>query len=195
MLGMVSPAFAQGSGPQIVAPPDGQYVQGQVPIKVATDVPNFSSAELDFAYASDSTPNWFLIQTASLPVTGQVMALWDTTTITDGDYLLRLRVTLADASTQDAIETVRVRNYTALPTPSPVATVTPTPFVEVPTAIITVPTETVTASPLPPLFTPTALPPNPAGMSTGEVFSGFWKGALLVGVLVALLAVLMRPRR
>ncbi len=194
-LGLVVPAFAQGSAPQLVSPTDGQYLQGQVPVKVTTDVPNFSAAELDFAYATDPTPNWFPIQTASLPVNGQVMALWDTTAITDGDYLLRLRVTLTDGSTQDAMETVHVRNYTPLPTPTPAATDTPTPFVEVPTAIIIVPTETATALPPPPAATPTVLPPNPAGVTTSEVFGGFWKGALLVGVVVVVLAALIRIRR
>src|SRR5512146_3324425 len=145
MLGMVSPASAQGPSPQILAPTDGQFIVGQVPVRVTTDVPNSTSAELDFAYASDATPNGFLLQTASLPVTDQVMALWDTTAITDGDYLLRLRVSLVDGSTQDVTETVKVRNYTALPTPSPAATDTPTPFVEGPTAIVIVPTETATA--------------------------------------------------
>jgi hypothetical protein len=61
--------------------------------------------------------------------------------------------------------------------------------------MVIVPTETATAAPLPVLDTPSALPPNPAGVTTGEVFSGFWKGALLVGVLVILLAALMRLRR
>ncbi len=195
MLGMVVSAYAQGSAPQIVSPTDGQYLQGQVPVKVTTDVPNFTAAELDFAYASDSAPNWFPIQTASLPVTGQVMAIWDTTSITDGDYILRLQVTLADSSTQDVTATVHVRNYTALPTPTPAVTDTPTPFVEVPTAIVIVPTGTATAVPPPPPATPTALPPNPAGVTAREVFSGFWKGALLVGVVVVLLAALMRLRR
>ena len=195
MLSVALPASAQGAAPQIISPPDGQYLQGQVPVQGTTDVPNFVSSELDFAYASDPAPTWFTIQAASTPVNGQVISIWDTTAITDGDYILRLRVTLSDGSTQDVIETVHVRNYTPLPTPSPAVTATQPPVVDVPTAIIIVPTDTLTASPLPPPATPSALPPNPAGVSVGEVFSGFWKGALLVAVLVVLLAALMRLRR
>ena len=195
ILGMNSPAFAQSAAPQIIAPTDGQYVKGQLPVRVTTDVPNFASAELDFAYATDPNPSWFLIQSASTPVTDQVMSVWDTTAITDGDYLLRLRVTLVDSSTRDVVETVRIRNYTLLPTPSPAVTATQPPVVDVPTAIVIMPTDTSTASPPPPLATPTALPPNPAGVTASEVFSGFWKGALLVAVLVLLLAALMRLRR
>lgn len=195
MLFMALPAFAQGAGPQITSPADGQYVQGQLPVKGTTDVPNFASAELDFAYASDQAPTWFTIQTASTPVNDQVISIWDTTAITDGDYILRLRVTLTDGSTQDVTESVKVRNYTALPSPTPAVTATPVPVVEVPTAIIIVPTDTPTAAPLPVLPTPTALPPNPAGVTTNEVFSGFWKGALFVAVLVVVLAALMRLRR
>jgi hypothetical protein len=195
IFSMALPVFAQGAGPQITSPTDGQYVQGQLPIKGTTDVPNFASAELDFAYASDPAPTWFTIQTASTPVNDQIISIWDTTAITDGDYLLRLRVTLTDGSTQDVMQTVKVRNYTPLPSPTPAATVTPVPVVEVPTAIIIVPTDTPTAAPLPMLPTPTALPPNPAGVTTSEIFAGFWKGALLVAVLVVLLAALMRLRR
>jgi hypothetical protein len=195
MPGMVLPASAQGTAAQILSPSDGQYVRGQLPVRVTTDVPNFASAELDFAYASDPAQTWFNIQTASTPVTDQVMAIWDTTAITDGDYLLRLRVMVSVGSAQDATVTVHVRNYLPLPTPSPAATATQPPVVDVPTAIIIVPTETATATPLPPAPTPTALPPNPAGMTASEVFSGFWKGALVVAVVVILLAALMRVRR
>ncbi len=195
MLCTALPAFAQATAPQITSPTDGQTIQGQVPIKGTTDVPNFVSAELDFAYASDPAPTWFMIQTASTPVTDLVITIWDTTAITDGDYILRLRVTLADGSTQDATETVKVRNYTPLPTSTPAATATEPPVVEVPTAILIVPTDTPTAAPIPPMATASPMPPNPAGMTSGEVFSGFWKGALLVAVVVVLLAALMRLRR
>ena len=106
-----------------------------------------------------------------------------------------LRVTLADGSTQDATETVKLRNYTPLPTSTPAATATEPPVVEVPTAIVIVPTDTPTAAPIPPMATASPMPPNPAGMTSSEVFSGFWKGALLVAVVVVLLAALMRLRR
>lgn len=196
LLCLAAPAFAQGpASPIIVSPTDGQVVQGQVPIKGTTDVPNFSSAEVAFSYAVDPTHTWFTIQTASLPVTGATITIWDTTVITDGDYVLRLRVNLQDGSTQDTTIKLQVRNYTALPTPSPAVTFTPTVQVEIPTAIIIVPTNTPTAAPVAIPPTPSALPPNPAGVTVGEIFSGFWRGALLVGALVLVFAAILRLRR
>ncbi len=196
MLCVAVPASAQEvTAPVIVSPGDGQVIAGQVPIKGTTAVPNFSSAELAFGYAADPTHTWFTIQTASLPVTNDTITIWDTTAITDGDYVLRLRVTLLDGSTQDVTSRVEVRNYTAPPTPTPAVTPTQPPVVEVPTAIVIVPTETPTAQPVPPAPTPSALPPNPAGVTPTEIFSGFWRGALLVGALVLVFAAFVRIRR
>jgi hypothetical protein len=188
--------LAQGATvPVIVAPTDGQVLQGQVQVRGTTDVPNFVSAEVAFGYASDPTHTWFTIQTDSLPRTNDVITAWDTTTITDGDYVLRLRVNLSDGSTQDATVSVRILNYTPLPTPSPAATATEPPVVEVPTAIVIAPSDTPTAQPPPVPATPTALPPNPAGVTPGEIFSRFWRGALLVGALVVVFAAIVRLRR
>ncbi len=196
VLCMVMPASAQGAAmPTITAPGDGQIVEGQVAVEGTTDIPDFSSAELAFEYSSDPTHTWFTIQTASLPVANSVITLWDTTSITDGDYVLRLRVILSDGSTQDATSTVLVRNYTAAPSPLPAVTATEPPVVEVPTAIVIVPSETPAVAPVAPLATPSALPPNPAGVNSTEIFSNFWRGALLVGVLVLLFAAIVRLRR
>ncbi len=187
---------AQGTDvPSILSPSDGQYVNGQVQIKGTTQVPDFASAELDFAYATDPTQTWFLIQTASLPVTNDTLAAWDTTLITDGDYALRLRVTSLDGSARDAIVTVHVRNYTPLPTPSPAVTPTQPPVLVIPTAMIIVATNTLTATAPPPIYTPSALPPNPAVITSTAIYSGFWRGALLVGVLVVVFGALVRLRR
>ncbi len=96
-----SVVMAQGiTSPVITAPTAGQILRGQVSITGTTDMSNFASAELDFAYASDSTGSWFLIQTFSQPVANSELAIWDTTSISDGDYILRLRVTLQDGSSR-----------------------------------------------------------------------------------------------
>lgn len=190
-----SVAAQASTSPVIVSPGDGQTLQGQVTVKGTTDIPNFSSAELAFAYDPDPTDTWFTIQTASLPVTGDVIATWDTTAITDGDYVIRLRVNLQDGSTSDAVITVHVRNYTPTPTPSPAVTPTERPVVEVPTAMIVLPSATPTLPAVAALPTPSAFPPNPAGVTPGELFSGFWRGALLVGLLVLVFGLLVRYRR
>ncbi len=75
-----SVVMAQGAtSPVIDAPIAGQILGGQVSITGTTDIPNFASAELDFAYASDPTGSWFLIQTFSQPVANSAITTWDTT--------------------------------------------------------------------------------------------------------------------
>ncbi len=189
------PVLAQGTNlPVITSPTAGQVVQGQVAITGTTDIPNFASSEVDFAYASDSANTWFPIQSSTNSVDHAVLGTWDTTSITDGDYVLRLRVTAADGTFQDVTVTVKVRNYTALPTST--ATVTPTqPALQIPTAIVLAPTptSTLTLRPTPP--TPTALPLNPASITTSEIYSGFWKGAAVALIVFFLFGIIIRFRR
>ena len=190
------PVVAQGTEiASILSPADGAVVQGQVSITGSTNLPSFQSSELSFSYVSDPTQTWFLIQTASLPVSADNLAVWDTALITDGDYVLRLRVIRQDGSFQDAMVTVRVRNYTAVPTATPAITPTATAALEIPTAIVIRATETSTAAPAVVIATPTDLPPNPAGVTTGEIYSRLWRGALLVAVFVLAFGALIRFRR
>jgi hypothetical protein len=195
-LSGVQAAAAQApAGPVITSPVEGGVLQGQVPINGVTDLPDFASAELAFAYDPDPSGTWFMLATSNLPVTGGVITTWDTTAVSDADYILRLRVTLLDGSTQETLLKVKVRNYTAVPTDTLAVTLTPTVVVQVPTAMLIVSSPTVTALPAPAIATPTALPPNPAGITTSEIFSGFWRGALIVGLIVLVFGALMRLRR
>jgi hypothetical protein len=186
---------AQQNAPVISAPVAGQKLLGKVDIIGTTDVPNFSSAELAFTYASDLTDNWFTIQVLSQPVLDSTLATWDTSFISDGDYKLRLRVTLQDGSFQDVVVTdLHIRNYTP-DTPTPVVqaviTETPTalPFLP-PTEVVVreVPTQT-------PRSTPTQLPPNPVSLTTDEIYASVRRGALIIIVLFIIFGLLARLRR
>jgi hypothetical protein len=199
-LNAVQPVFAQATpSPSITSPAAGQVLKGQVPVTGVTDLPNFSSAELAFAYSSDPTRTWFTIGTASLPVNGDVIAVWDTTSVTDGDYTLRLRVLQTDGSFEDAAVNIQVRNYTAAPTPSPTpspaVTPTETAALQMPTAMIITASDTPNPQAAIPMATPTALPPNPAAVTPAAIASGFWRGALIVGLLVLGFGALVRFRR
>ncbi len=204
-----SAVMAQGAtSPVITAPTEGQILRGQVSITGTTDIPNFASAELDFAYASDSTGSWFLIQTFSQPVVNSAIATWDTTSISDGDYVLRLRVTLQDGSTQDATVKVKVQNQTQLPTatfsitPTVISIITPTitstsaltsqalTSTQVPIAMAS---PTPTSSPLFPTLTP--LPANPIEVKPDEIYAGIQHGALVIAGLFVIFAILIRLRR
>jgi hypothetical protein len=200
-----SVVLAQGTtSPIISAPTAGQILQGQVSITGTTDIPNFASAELDFAYASDSTGSWFLIQTFSQPVMNSAIATWDTTSISDGDYIVRLHVKLQDGSFQDAAVKVKVQNETPISTST--STITPTAITPTitltpeftsqpltPTPIVIVASPTLTALPIFP--TPTLLPPNPVEVQTNDIYAGIQRGALVIFVLFIFFGILIRLRR
>ena len=160
-------------------PLPGQALQGVVVITGNTAVPGFAGAELAFSYADDPTDTWFLIATSTAPVENGPLADWDTSTITDGDYTLRLTVTFAD-TTQISLSVtgLRVRNYTSIetdtPTPPP-PSATPLPGTPLP------PTASPTATALPsatlPPPTPTPLPTNPAVLSLKDIGTTLGTGA------------------
>jgi len=158
---------AQAGDPVILVPHSGDVLQGAVTVTGSSDVTGFVLTEVSFAYTDDPTGTWFLIATASQPVLEGTLATWDTTSITDGNYILRLRVYLADGSFREAfVPSLRVRNYTPVETPTPQPTVAQaTPL----------PTITLTATPFP---TPTSLPRNPAVLAPVDVsFSIIYGGS------------------
>lgn len=163
---------------QILAPSGGQALQGSVPIEVHIPPAGFAGAELSFAYQSGAPRTWFLIAELDQITADPLLAQWDTTTITDGDYALQLVITHADGSrTSQTVTGLRVRNY------SPMETITPTPVT--PTATpepgdTPVPTETSTPTITPIPLTPTPLPPNPAQIDQMDILVNMGKGALAV---------------
>jgi hypothetical protein len=144
-----------------------------------TAVDGFVRAELTFGYAADPTGTWFLIADLTDPVAEGLLAEWDTTTLTDGDYTLRLLVYYQDGRQAEArVAGVRVRNYTPIETSTPAPTLTPPPTATLAPGAIPPPTATATATvtPIPP--TPTPLPPNPAELTGRKVLtSAVWGAA------------------
>ena len=175
---------AAQAGPVVLSPRAGEVLQGVVSIKGSSDVAGFVSAEAAFAYAGDNTGTWFLIGTSNQPVHLDILASWDTTTITDGDYVLRVRVFLKDGSFLDVlIPNLRVRNYTPVETPTPA-----------PTALqaTATPTLTLTVTPFP---TPTALPLNPAVLTPRDVSKSIAYGGLGAILFLVILGVYIGLRR
>jgi hypothetical protein len=179
------------SAPAIHAPLEGQALQGVVSVIGTTAVEGFVSAELSFAYLDNPTDTWFLIAQSDALVENDVLAQWDTTTISDGDYTLRLVVRLSDGGELSAsVGGVRVRNYTAIEADTPTPTVpTPTPQASETLAPTMTPTITPAPSETPVPPTPSAPPPNPAELSRSTLLSSIGRGALAVVGLFALLGV------
>ncbi|HET9910695.1 MAG TPA: hypothetical protein VFQ13_02335 [Anaerolineales bacterium] len=176
----------------ITSPAADEVLRGQVTITGTLDVPSFVSAQLEFAYASNPTGTWFTIQALSQPVIDSTLAVWDTTVVTDGDYVLRLRVSFEDGTFQEATVPVRVGND-AVPTPTPAPTVTAESVsVLVPTPFLLAASPTPTDVPRP---TPTALPANPASLEQDEIYASLKRGALVILGLFVLAGLVIRIRR
>ncbi len=177
---------AQGTDPVISSPQPSEYVQGIVEILGTNSVEAYESSELAFAYTEDRS-TWFLISGDLPKVEDGLLGNWDTSILTDGDYALRLRVTLTDGTFRDIIvEDVRVRNYTSLPTETPMPA---TPTYPSPSAT------SVPATVTPPYPTPTPFPANPMSVSMQNVYANLGKGALLALGLFIVVGLLLRVRR
>jgi hypothetical protein len=193
--------LAQTADISITSPKSGDILRGQVDIIGNMDVPNFASAELAFSYAipvgGASNPAdsfaWFAIQTFPQPMHAEspTLATWDTTTLTDGDYILHLRVFLQDGSTQDVVVSdLKIRNDMPLPTQSPTATesagfITINPTATIPPAATTLPT----------FPSPTPLPANPVSVTSPSIYSNFARGGLITLVLFVFFSIILRLRK
>jgi hypothetical protein len=200
-------ALQQGA-PAISAPLAGETLQGQISIQGTADAPNFASAALAFAYASSPTDTWFPLQTFAQPVQDSTLFVWDTSQLSDGEYILRLRVYSQDGSFQDfTVANLEIRNEAAPAT----ATLTPTrqPTAEIPVAS-TPSTLTAESEPLPtetPAPVPASaatpaeyskiepLPANPAALTADAIYFDLARGALLALILFIVLGIFLRLRR
>jgi hypothetical protein len=206
-IASTSPVLAQNAqigNPAINFPRPGDVLQGVVAITGSDDITGFTAAEVSFTYADDPTGTWFFIALANLPVTNDTVAAWDTTTITDGNYVLRLRVSLQDGSTRETtVSGLRVRNYTPIETPTPTAIVATAtvPTATIPTVIVPTPvapsatftpTITMTPSPFP---TPTRMPDNPAILAPINVYTSILYGGLAVILSFSLFGLYLWLRR
>ena len=180
----------------IVAPQPGQALQGVVAIMGRTSLSGFRSAEILFGYANDPSQTWFFIAESTTPVDAGLLAEWDTSTLTDGNYTLRLVVNRTDGSRVVVIVPgLRVRNY------SPVETSTPTPL-STPTVSPTPPPGSdpksvqpalPAATTIPPTITP--LPTNPAELSQQDISNNLLRGAAGTGIALAALGLYLVIRK
>lgn len=185
---------AQDSPPvAITSPAAGEVLHGEITVIGSTDIPNFFSAQLDFKYASDDGDGWFPLAALSQPALDSTLYLWNTASITDGAYILRLRVTLADGTFQEATVPITIQNDAPIFTPTPVVTSTPESSigVQIPTPFLLAASPTPTEVPRP---TPTPLPANPASLTRSTILASLARGALVIIGLFIFSAILLRLR-
>jgi hypothetical protein len=178
--------------PVLTSPQSGSAIQGSVHISGTIPPAGFQYAEVSFRYTGGQAGNWFLIQQVRQPVKNGLLAVWDTTTIADGSYAVRLQVFLEGGKVEEVLQSgLRVRNYTAIETNTPTAVlaVTATP----------VPRPAETATPLPltatPRSTPTQLSPNPAQIQPGQLYGSLAIGLGTVLVLFLVIAFYQSARK
>lgn len=177
----------------ITSPAPGEAVRGGVTITGTTGISGFTSSQLDFSYASNSTGTWFALQASTQQVTDAALAVWDTTLITDGDYILRLRVFTEDGTLQEVTVPVRVQNDTPILTPTPVLTSTPGRLdTGLPTPFLVAASPTPTSTPRP---TPTPLPANAVSIDQTAIYASLGRGALVILGLFAFVGLILRFRR
>lgn len=205
---------------RLVSPTPGQAIQGTVTVRVEGLSEANANVEVLFRYQDDPTPTRFLIFQGQAAAEG-VVAEWDTTTISDGDYTMQVLIRYADGR-EETLQAagLRVRNYNAIETdtppapliPPPPATPTSTPdrsatrtvgALKQTAAINTplTPGETSSATPNAtptPSATPAPLPPpqtNPAALAPLEVEYHLGRGVLAGLGLMVLGALFVRLRR
>lgn len=174
---------ARAQTPPISYPPETELIRGVIEIRGTAAHPEFWKYEL--AAAPFGTQNWFNLGVSETSVQNGVLGRWDTNTVTDGTYSLRIRIVKRDGNYDEyLVQRVLVGNTApeATPTPaeSPTPTITPTP--EPPTATPVVVTPDIpTATPVP------TNTPAPAAAS-GSTEAGDEGGAAGEGETLAALA-------
>ena len=161
--------------PRLVSPLPGEVLQGIVEIQFAVNGEVSAGYDLSYAYQDTLTPTWFLIAESQTVEGSSLKSSWDTSTISDGNYQLRLRVYFKDGTWQELFcEGLRIRNYSMIetntPSPTPLLTGTPLPAT---------PAMQVSAT----LPAPTALPANQARFDQARLMHSMKQGLLGVAIL------------
>lgn len=157
---------------EITTPQQGQAVKGIVSITGTISADGFSSGEVSYAYDGDESNSWFLIATLTKPVANDVIASWDTTTISDGDYQIKVTAKYSTGDTKAVvIHQILVRNYTSVQA-TPLSTQT------IVQNIVDTPAQTLVAQPQ-----VTPFPTNAASLEVTEVKFSIQQGAI-IGVIV-----------
>ncbi|MFQ5578222.1 MAG: hypothetical protein ACE5G8_14660 [Anaerolineae bacterium] len=191
----------QGDLAVISFPGDNEVVRGVISITGSAVHPNFQRFQM--AYAVEpvvSNDQWVTIgiERTDQVVNGE-LAIWDTATVPDGSYSLRLRVIRLDGNyTEIEVKQIVIANAQPTDTPTPAATVpptaTPTPLPPTPTIVIELSLDQ-TATPRPLTITqalPTPRPEN-AGLipiptikaDTSPLKSGcLWGGGVMLVIFL-----------
>jgi hypothetical protein len=165
--------------PRIDVPLPGDEVRGVVGIAGSTDMEEFAFSEVSFGFSPEGA--WFSLGRQSAPVKNQIIANWDTTSIPDGTYRIRVVVQKKDGSqVETVVDEIHVSNYSS-------------------TGSSGTDTGSRRSTPLPDYDdsvkrTATALPRNPASVTSQDLFSSLRMGVAGTIGLFLLLALYLGMR-
>jgi membrane peptidoglycan carboxypeptidase len=108
------PTPEAGTAPtaRITSPVPGVTVGGSVQIEGTANAPDFTSAKIEIGRGLSPT-SWEPLATIAQPVQAATLATWDTRSLTDGIYVLRLTVTDRSRGETVATTVLTVRNATS----------------------------------------------------------------------------------
>ena len=96
-------------------PLDGEVIKGNVQIIGSITGEDFQTADISFRYQDSESETWFLITSIETTVVDDVIATWDTSTIADGVYQLRILAHYKNGDDQETeIRDIQVRNYSPI---------------------------------------------------------------------------------
>jgi len=186
----ISP-FPQLDLVRIQSPVDGEYLQGTIQIIGTVTGTGLQTAEISFRYQDSQSQSWFVINQITSSVVEDVIATWDTSTIADGVYQIRVLAVFENGREQEKIiNNLSVRNYTPFdPIKTENPAVLPTEKLQNQIEIVEV-TPTLRSSPTP-------MPPNEMVISQSQFITTAIQGGIL-GVLflfVISLFIIIRGRK
>ena len=170
---------------QITNPLPGSAIQGMIQIIGQISVEDFANYAVEFSYQDNPQNTWFLINQSEEAILNGVLAVWDTSQISDGEYQIRIVLHQQNGNiTVNHIPNIRVRNYSAIETDTPIAaTQTAHPIA----TITPVSSATIIPTTSTPPATSTPGASNPAQISNDMVIDKILQG---VGMSIGLFIIL-----
>lgn len=176
---------------RIQSPVDGEYLQGSVQIIGTVTGTGLQSAEISFRYQDSQSQSWFVISQISSTVVDDMIATWDTSTIADGMYQIKVLAVFENGrELEEIINNLNVRNYTPfdlIKTENPEAISTENLQNQLATVEVT---QTLRPS-------PTVMPPNEMIITQSQFITTAIQGAILgvLFLLVIALFIIIRNRK
>lgn len=175
---MLMPISAIVPSVEISSPQEGQVLKGTVQISGTISADGFVSGDVSYAYDGGNDNNWFYIASISQPVANDAIAIWDTSTISDGNYQIKVSVKYSDGQVKEVvIHQLQVRNYTTVQSTPDLAENSSETIIS-----------TGTSTPKPELIA-TPFPTNSGSLEISHVESSLKTGAIVGVCLVILLGI------